>query len=382
MTNFFKIILKVCLPVIFLVLTFQTSYAQQICDNQVGTHDGFTYEYWKDSGSGCMTLGSGGTFEVDWSGINNLLARTGMRPGSMNQVVTYEADYQPNGNSYLCIYGWTTNPLVEYYIVESYGSWKPPGATAKGTIDVDGGTYEIFETTRTNQPSIEGTATFQQYWSVRTEKRTSGTVHVGEHFDAWQGMGMNMGSLYEVSMTVEGYQSSGYANVHSLSMTEGDYSGDTDSGDSDSGDTDSGDTDSGDTDWGTDWNTDWGTGWNTDWGTDWGTDEGTEEYTEEGPEEYTEEGTEEFTEEETEEFTEEETEEFTEEETEEYTEEETQDDGYDGGDTESNTQDGDDYSTDNGINPGCGSTDSGTDWGAGCDSANFGTDWGTGCAGQ
>ena len=138
----------------------------------------------------------------------------------MNQVVTYAALYQPNGHSYLTVYGWTKNPLVEYYIVDSWGDWRPPGSESLGTVESDGGTYEIYRTQRINQPSIEGTATFDQYWSVRTEKRTSGTVTCGNHFNAWKSKGMNMGSLYEVSMCVEGWQSSGTANVYRLSMTQ------------------------------------------------------------------------------------------------------------------------------------------------------------------
>jgi endo-1,4-beta-xylanase len=184
----------------------------QVCSNQTGTHCGYTYEYWKDSGSGCLTNTADG-FSVNWSGINNLLGRKGLRPGSKTQVVDYTANYQPNGNSYLCVYGWSRNPLVEYYIVDSWGSWRPPGANSMGQFTSDGGTYDIYKTVRENQPSIDGTATFDQYWSVRTSIRSSGTITVANHFNAWAGKGMNLGALYEVSMTVEGYQSSGTADV-------------------------------------------------------------------------------------------------------------------------------------------------------------------------
>nr|pir endo-1,4-beta-xylanase (EC 3.2.1.8) A precursor - Clostridium stercorarium [Thermoclostridium stercorarium] len=193
-----------------------------IYDNETGTHGGYDYELWKDYGNTIMELNDGGTFSCQWSNIGNALFRKGRKFNSDKTyqelgdiVVEYGCDYNPNGNSYLCVYGWTRNPLVEYYIVESWGSWRPPGATPKGTITQwMAGTYEIYETTRVNQPSIDGTATFQQYWSVRTSKRTSGTISVTEHFKQWERMGMRMGKMYEVALTVEGYQSSGYANVY------------------------------------------------------------------------------------------------------------------------------------------------------------------------
>lgn len=184
-----------------------------VCNNQIGMHCGYTYEYWKDQGSGCLTNTADG-FSVEWSDINNLLGRKGIRPGSSSHVVTYDANYQPNGNSYLCVYGWSQGPLAEYYIVESWGTWRPPGGEGfMGTVDSDGGTYDIYRTERVNQPSIDGTQTFYQYWSVRQSQRTSGTVTVANHFNAWASHGMNMGSIYEVSVTVEGYQSSGSADV-------------------------------------------------------------------------------------------------------------------------------------------------------------------------
>jgi len=203
-----------------------TSVDRALTSNSVGTHNGYTYEYWKDYGSGSMTLNSGATFYVDWSNIGNLLARIGVRPGSKDQTVTYGVNYQPNGNSYMCVYGWARNPLVEYYIVDSWGSWRPPGEGYKGSVNIDGATYDIYETIRYNKPSIDGDTTFHQYWSVRQNKRTSGTINVGKHFAAWQSYGMNLGDLYEVSFCIEGYQSSGYADVYSLSFGTGSSSGD------------------------------------------------------------------------------------------------------------------------------------------------------------
>lgn len=205
----------------------QTSNA--ITYNKTGVNNSFDYELWYDRGDVDMTLQEGGAFECNWSNINNALFRTGKKFDSTKTheelgaiSVNYGCDYQPNGNSYLCLYGWSVDPLVEFYIVEAWGSWRPPGAKAKGTIKVNGGTYEIYETTRIEQPSIQGDTTFQQYWSVRTDKKTSGTISVSEHFKAWEKMGMKLGKIYEVAFCVEGFQSSGTANVYKHILTVGD----------------------------------------------------------------------------------------------------------------------------------------------------------------
>src|SRR5690554_2302199 len=129
------------LVISFILLSFSAIEAKTITENEMGIHDGYDYEYWKDSGYGSMTLGSGGTFSCQWSNINNILFRKGRKFDQTktyqeigNITIEYGVDYNPSGNSYLCVYGWTLEPLVEYYIVESWGSWRPPGATAKGTI--------------------------------------------------------------------------------------------------------------------------------------------------------------------------------------------------------------------------------------------------------
>ena len=231
-----------------------------VTNNETGTHGGYNYEYWKDNGNGTMILKDGGSFSCEWSNINNILFRKGIKYdetkthqqiGTME--LTYECDYQPNGNSYLAVYGWTSDPLVEYYIIESWGNWRPPGnEPVKGTITVDGGTYDIYETTRVNQPSIKGTATFQQYWSVRQQKRTSGKISVSEHFKAWESRGMKMGKFYEISLVVEGYQSSGKADVKSMSISingvpHGSTGGNTGGGNTGGGNTGGGNTGGGNT---------------------------------------------------------------------------------------------------------------------------------------
>jgi len=189
-----------------------TEATKTVSNNGTGKHCGYTYEYWKDSGNGTLSLKTDG-FSVDWSGVNDLLGRKGIRPGNGNLVVNYEADYQPNGNSYLCIYGWTRNPLVEYYIVDSWGNWRPPGGQGHvTTVTSDGGTYDVYKIAKSG-PSIDGNGAFTQYWSVRTAKKTSGVITIANHIAAWKNNGMPMGSFYEVSMTVEGYQSSGKADV-------------------------------------------------------------------------------------------------------------------------------------------------------------------------
>ncbi|MBQ8800483.1 MAG: glycoside hydrolase family 11 protein [Lachnospiraceae bacterium] len=245
--------LVICLQLI--VPATKADAATVLSANATGTQDGYNYELWKDYGTTSMTLNAGGTFDCSWSNIGNALFRKGIKFDCTktysqlgNITVNYGVNYQPNGNSYLCVYGWSRSPLVEYYIVESWGTWRPPGATSKGTITVDGGTYDVYETTRVNQPSIDGNTTFQQYWSVRTSKRTSGTISVTEHFKAWEKLGMKLGKIYETALTVEGYQSSGSAKVYTNTISVGgssSSSGSSSSGSSSSGSSSSGSTSSG-----------------------------------------------------------------------------------------------------------------------------------------
>ncbi|KAJ7201500.1 concanavalin A-like lectin/glucanase domain-containing protein [Mycena haematopus] len=202
-----------------------------------GTFDGF---FWQNFVAGSFdvvfTNIAGGQYEVQWDGSGDFVVGQGFNPGTTSRVMTFSASWEPNpaSASILSVYGWSRHPLlstterfiynrlvgeplVEYYINEDANNFNigtaNPGTTHKGTVVSDGSTYDIYEHTQVNQPSIIGTATFNQYLSVRQNKRTSGTVTVQNHVNAWAALGMNLGSMNLQIIAVEGLSSSGQATV-------------------------------------------------------------------------------------------------------------------------------------------------------------------------
>ena len=176
-------------------------------------NSGYHYEIWYQGGNNSMTYYNDGTFSAEWNGSNDFLARVGLKYNSTqthDQIGYFTADYKftKSGNasySYIGIYGWTENPLVEYYIVDDWFTKPSPQylGTKKGEITVDGDTYDIYTFTRVNQPSIKGTSTFPQFFSVRRNARQCGHIDITAHFKTWGEGGLNLGKMYEVKVLAE-----------------------------------------------------------------------------------------------------------------------------------------------------------------------------------
>lgn len=230
------------------------SWGQTVtCSNgtsqKMGSAGGYDYELWSQNGAGSATMKlnvsaeNGGAFEVEWSGTVNMLARTGKRWGSNSTVtvqnvgnITSEFDVEWSSTDnvkYVSVYGWGYydqqdipsgfSNEIEYYIVQDRGSYNPTSGGKKwGSAVIDGISYDFYTTDRIQQPSLSGTSTFKQYWSIpsnTSQHRTKGTISISKHFSEWAKVGMKMGKLYEVaSMKIESYTgntgtANGYAKV-------------------------------------------------------------------------------------------------------------------------------------------------------------------------
>ena len=188
--------------------------AASICSSQTGTNGGYYYQmYTAGSGSACITLNSGNSYSTSWSNVGDFVAGVGWNPGS-KATVSFSSSLSASGTSLVSLYGWSTNPLVEYYVIENYTGSPPTAGTYMGQVTSDGGTYNIYEHQQVNQPSIQGTATFEQYLAIRTSPESSGTITTANYFNAWASHGMNLGSLNYQILATEAYSNgSGNSSV-------------------------------------------------------------------------------------------------------------------------------------------------------------------------
>lgn len=128
--------------------------------------------------------------------------------GTMTAQFTFKKTGTGGGYSYVGAYGWSTNPCVEWYIIDDSFNAFPfnaYNATQMGTITIDGESYKLFRnlTSGTGGSRCGGVTQWNQFWSIRQTPRQCGIITMTEHFRAWEAAGMNLGSLLEASILVE-----------------------------------------------------------------------------------------------------------------------------------------------------------------------------------
>lgn len=91
--------------------------------------------------------------------------------------------------------------------MESFGVHHPadnPNSTCYGHFTSDGGTYEIWD---------KYNGRIHQLWSVRTTRRVGGTITTGNHFRAFEAVGLELGRHGEMIIGIEGQWGSGAATI-------------------------------------------------------------------------------------------------------------------------------------------------------------------------
>jgi endo-1,4-beta-xylanase len=180
-----------------------------------GTDHGYYWSYWYSGGSCSISFPAAGTYagnsKLNWSGCSDALGGKGWSSGSA-RTIGYNCSLQ-NCNCFGA-YGWTKNPLIEYY-VSDMGSHS---GTYIGTVSSDGGTYTVYTYQRVNAPSIIGTTTFWQYKSDRQSDQSQNANHaitLGNHINYWKahcGHGWGSQSSAELKMQGENWnKATGYS---------------------------------------------------------------------------------------------------------------------------------------------------------------------------
>jgi endo-1,4-beta-xylanase len=218
----------------------------------------YGYEMWTQGGNNNKLIWygpdqrGGAAFRTEWNNPNIYLGRVGFYWGNGGKYTEYknmyaDFDFKRSGrntagnHSYIGIYGWARNPnaekaeekLVEYYIVEDWfgNQWQDDttpittsttGGQVLGSFTMDGAVYNVIKNVRHNEPSIEGTKTFVQYFSIRQTLRKKGTISITEHFKQWERLGLQLGNMYEAKFLVEVGSGTGWLELSYLKLTQED----------------------------------------------------------------------------------------------------------------------------------------------------------------
>ena len=204
-------------------------------------------EIWSASGTDNKLIwygpdqGGGAAFRAEWNNPDDYLGRVGYywnegKPYTEYKNIFCDFNFTRSENgtageySYIGIYGWSRNPMIEWYIIDDWfedGIIAPHGTSVvkKGEFNIDGADYFIYYAVRpAGSGNIEGSSEpFPQYFSMRQGRRQSGTISITEHFRAWEKIGMKLGSnIYEAKFLVEAGGGQGWFDASHISFSQKD----------------------------------------------------------------------------------------------------------------------------------------------------------------
>jgi endo-1,4-beta-xylanase len=175
--------------------------------SQAGGTTGYTggyYYFTYYTGSGTASIsGSGGNFAGSWtSGVSDALVGKGWNPGSVRNI-GYNVGYLGGSWHSAGAYGWAPYPQVEWYITD-FGS---NSGTFIGTLNSDGGTYNVYKGSQGGGP---------QYKDSRTVSQSRGanhTITMANHVNYWKAHLGSFGTIRETVLMVEAFSGPGSCNA-------------------------------------------------------------------------------------------------------------------------------------------------------------------------
>jgi endo-1,4-beta-xylanase len=138
-----------------------------------------------------------GNFQINYSNVGDVVGGKGWKPGAA-RTINYNVGSLTGNYDFVGVYGWTQNPLVEYYVVEKglvpwdYAENGGPRGVKINTISADGHTYTFSKHRRINGANITGVnGDFWQYidnWGGQTFNGNK-SINMSAHINNWRSKG-------------------------------------------------------------------------------------------------------------------------------------------------------------------------------------------------
>jgi len=185
--------------------------------NSMGGKGNLAWQIWSNGGPGYLTTFDTPAFIARWNNSGDYLGRLGFEWGNSGKAYTaygtikadvaFKKSGTAGGYSYVGIYGWSTNPCIEWYIVDDSFHTMPfnTGDPVSGTFELDGGVYNLVKrhTSGTGGNRCGNVTSWDQFYSIRKTGRQCGTISISEHFKTWDARGWKLGNLLEAKIVVE-----------------------------------------------------------------------------------------------------------------------------------------------------------------------------------